>query len=181
RGFPYAPVRRLCYHREVNPKGGTSMRTVLPGLILAAVLAPAARAGGPAPDPDGLVAKLGSVKYAERAAAMAALDQLGPAALDALRKASQHPDPEVRHRAAVLVQRIEYRAEVVRLVGGKKLRLVYQNVPVLDAVKDFATRAGIAMDVEGDRMPVRERKITMDTGEVTFWEAFEAFCREAGL
>ena len=63
-------------------------------LVLAVLL-------GQAPDrvPADLVRQLGSAKYAVREAAMAALEELGPAALPALRAAGQSKDPEVRLRA----------------------------------------------------------------------------------
>ena len=112
---------------------------------------------------------------------MRALDRRGEPALKALRAATLSPDAEVRHRAALLVQRIEERLEIARVLGGKKLRLVYNDVAIFDAINDFSAKAGINLDVEGDRLGMRERRITLDTGEVTFWEAYELFCAKAGL
>jgi len=76
---------------------------------------------GQAPERDSadLVRQLGSAEYAEREAAMAALEELGPAALPALRAAGQSKDPEVRNRAAAAIATIEGRpmkeASMIRL------------------------------------------------------------------
>jgi hypothetical protein len=157
------------------------MRT--PVLVLASLLTLTypLRADGPASDVDSLIVKLGSAKFSERDAATLALDQRGAAALDALGKATQHADPEVRRRAHLLVQRIAHRLEAARALTANKVRLVYDNVLVLDAVKDFAAKTGLPMEVEGDRLGLRGRLIKLDTGEVSFWEAFDQFCRAAGL
>jgi hypothetical protein len=136
---------------------------------------------GPPADIKDWVAKLGSQKFKEREAASAALDRRGEDALSALRVTLVSTDPEMRRRASILVERIEGRLETSRLLAGKKIRLVYKDVLVLDAVNDFAAKAGFPIEVEGDRLGVHGRTISLDTGEVTFWEAFALFCRECGL
>jgi hypothetical protein len=159
------------------------MRFVVAGLLVT-VLGPAVAAApsdAPPPDMDGLVAKLGSNKYAEREAAMRALEQHGVAALNALEAATQHADPEVRHRAAVLLQRIESRLAVSRLLAGSSIRLVYKDVPVLDAVNDLAAKTGLTIDVEGDRLVLHQQTVTLDTAQTTLWEALGQFCKAAGL
>src|SRR5947209_7495756 len=89
---------------------------LLPLLIVLADAAP--------PDPGGinrLIRLLGSPQFAEREAATRALDKAGEPALSALRKAAgSDKDPEIRRRAAMLVERIEdrllpRRVEAVRL------------------------------------------------------------------
>jgi hypothetical protein len=157
------------------------MRLVAAGLLLAVVSS--ALAGGEAPvgEIETLIAKLGSTKFAERDKAMRALDQQGAAALKALESASFHDDLEVRLRAAQLMQRIENRLAIARVLASHKMRLVYKDVLVLDAVNDFSAKAGIAINVEGDRLALRERTITLDTGETSFWEALDQFCQAAGL
>src|SRR5262249_51842428 len=37
------------------------------------------------------------------------------------------------------------------------------------------------IQVEGDKAKLDARKITLDTGDVPFWHAYEAFCHAAGL
>src|SRR5207249_3390097 len=95
-------------------------------LLLAAGMAWTAHAGSEASGEgiDQLIAKLGSSKYAEREAAMRALDQHGAAALPDLEAATRHADPEVRHRATLLLRRIEHRLALARLLAGKTIRLV---------------------------------------------------------
>jgi hypothetical protein len=157
------------------------MRCTLLLPLACLVLSVPIRADSPPGEVEELVARLGSSKFKEREAAAAALDRCGAAALPALQAAVRHPDPEVSYRAQVLVQRIEQRLETAQLLGGKKLRLTYKDVAILDAVSDFSAKAGVAIEVEGDRLGLRDRTISVDTGDVPFWEAFDLFCRQAGL
>jgi hypothetical protein len=132
-------------------------------------------------DAQSLIDKLGSAKFKERESATLALDRLGKDALPLLRAALKTAEPEQRHRAAVLIQRIEERLEVEQLLAPKKVRLSYNNVPVLDALDDFAAKACVTIEVEGDHAGPRGRLLSLDTGEVTFWEALDQFCAKAGL
>jgi hypothetical protein len=134
-----------------------------------------------ADDIERLIAQLGSGKYAERAAAMKSLEDRGEAALPALYKVTEKGELELVRRAALLIERIENRVAVAPLLAGKKVRLTFKDVLVLDAVSDLWATTGFRLQVEGDRVPLHQRKITLDTGEVTFWEAFTQFCQVAGL
>jgi hypothetical protein len=99
-----------------------------PVLILAAAApVPPAAAHDPA-GVDQLIRQLGSDSFRERETANKALDERGAAALPALRQALDDSDPEVRCRAARLVEAIEarladsLRAETlaaVKALGGK--------------------------------------------------------------
>ena len=71
----------------------------LGGLLLAAVL------GGLTP--RGMIERLGSPKYAEREAASAALEKLGPSGFPALKAARNDSDPEVKNRATLIHDTIE--------------------------------------------------------------------------
>jgi hypothetical protein len=128
-----------------------------------------------------LVRQLGSESYAEREAAMAALDAAGEPALDALREAARGKDPEVRRRAVLLVRQVERRVEARKVLEPQRLRLEYKDVPLSEAVADFARKSGAAITLVPGRTKDADRKVTLDTGEVTFWEAFEKFCAAAGL
>lgn len=128
-----------------------------------------------------LIRQLGSDQFAERAAADTALDALGPAALSALQLARHSEDPEVSRRAHSLVARIEKRVEAGQLLAPKPVRLVYRDTPVSMAVTDFARKTGYPILLQGDTSKLAGRKITLDTGEVPFWEAFAQFCQAAGL
>src|SRR5262249_48230510 len=128
-----------------------------------------------------LIARLGSPRYEEREAATHALAALGPAALEPLRKALPGPDAEVRRRAAQLVQAIERRLETARALEPTSLRLIYRDMPVREAVADFARKTGFLIQLEGDRAKLTERRITLETGEISLWDAVAEFCQKAGL
>jgi hypothetical protein len=135
-----------------------------------------------APQLSELIAKLGSKKFLERDSATRTLAELGPMALDALRKALQSPDAEVRRRADSLIQTIERRIETAKFIAPKHVHLVYKDVLVLEAVADFAnhTKFPIVLN-DADRVKLANRKITLDTGDTSFWQAFDQFCQKAGL
>src|SRR4051794_9580826 len=90
---------------------------------------------GQAPDRDPAepVRQLGSAKYAVREAAMAALEELDPAALPALRAAGQSKDPEMRSRAAAAISTIEWRA----MKGASMIRLDVVDRPLDEVVERF--------------------------------------------
>src|SRR5262245_47864735 len=174
---------------SVSPAGSrrTPMRS-RPVLLLWSVLAllvpaaaPAAEDKAPAPNLPRLVADLGSDDFARREQATRAPDALGAPALDELRRAAAGDDAEVRRRARELVERIERRVETARLLQPRRVHLIYKNTPVADAVADFARQTGFAIELAGDRAKLNDRKVTLDTGPVPFWEAFDQFCRKAGL
>ncbi len=128
-----------------------------------------------------LIAQLGSKQFAEREAASAALDALGEPALASLRKARTSEDAEISRRAEGLVARIERRVESARLLEPKRVRLVYQEARVLEALADAARQTGLPLEFEGDRTPLSRRTLTLDTGDVSVWEALDQFKQAAGL
>ncbi len=128
-----------------------------------------------------LVEQLGSGNFDEREKASAALDKIGEPALDALRQAAKSDDAEVRRRAEELVKKIEKRAESAAVLVPKKVHLVYKDTPLPDAVKDFATKSGYTITLLDPENKLAGRKVTLDTGAVTFWQAFDQFCEKAGL
>jgi hypothetical protein len=127
------------------------------------------------------IAQLGSQKYAERQAAARTLDRLGAAALPALTRATKSKDPEVRRHAEALVQKIHKRIERDRLLAATRVHLVYRDMPVTDAVADFAKKTGFVIQLDGDKSKWAGRKLTLDTGNTTFWQAFDQFCVKAQL
>jgi hypothetical protein len=134
-----------------------------------------------AADADRLVEQLGSRKFPEREAAAKELDALGPAALDALKRAQSSEDAEVRRRAGELVARIERRLESQRLLAPRKVSFVCKDRPIPEAVAEFAKQTGRVVTVGGDLAALSRRKLTLDTGETTFWHALDQLCRAAGL
>jgi hypothetical protein len=129
---------------------------------------------------DRLIAQLSSAKYAERAAAMQALEDKGEAALPALLKVANQGDLEQQRRVALLIERIENRLAVAPWLTAKKAPLVYKDVLVLDALPDFFARKGFWISTVG-WTAIQNDRITVDAGEVTFWEAYTRLCESAGL
>ncbi len=87
---------------------------LIPGLLLVSLTLSAAAPPSPVAR---LVRQLGSESFAEREAASRALERLGEPALPLLRKATRHPDLEVRVRAARLVRLIQGRLDRVDFPG----------------------------------------------------------------
>ncbi len=141
-------------------------------------------AGEPAPDAArlrALIHQLGSESFAERARARAELEAIGAAALEPLRAALKHSDLETARRAAELIRVIEERELTARLLAPHKVRLVLDDVPVLEAVDQLAKLGGCVVRVDGDRLALAGKRVTLDTGTVTFWEAVDQLGARAGL
>jgi hypothetical protein len=130
---------------------------------------------------DKLVEQLGSGSYQEREAATKALDAIGIPALDKLRQAMQGDDAEIKRRATDLVKRIEKRAEVSRVLTAKRVHLVYKNTPLKDALEDFKKKSGYDLVLHDPENKLTDRKVTLDTGDTTFWEALDQLCDKAGI
>jgi hypothetical protein len=128
-----------------------------------------------------LIARLGSEDFREREEATRDLDQLGPRALEALRKAAELDDAEIRRRATHLASVIGRRLETTLALEPKRVQLLFRDTPVPDALDDFARRTGYTIVLAEGRDKLAARKITLDTGSVTFWEAFDQFCQKAGV
>src|SRR6516162_2711769 len=58
------------------------------------------------PKVDDLIHRLGDSSFEKRAAATKAIEQLGPEAFQALQKAKDNPDPEIRARVATLIPKV---------------------------------------------------------------------------
>jgi hypothetical protein len=129
---------------------------------------------------DKLVGQLGSKSFGERERAMEALDKLGLPALEALRKATRSRDSEVSRRAGELVERIEKRGTNSQMLAPTRVRLVCKDMPVADAVAELSRKSGYRI-VLTEPNKLQGRKITLDTGETTFWQAFDQLCDKAGL
>lgn len=171
---------------------------ILPGAaVLACGLAVAAAAlarpadGKPPADPAAvarLVKQLGSDSFEEREQASRDLEKLGPAALDALRAAVKDGEPEVQLRAQALLRKAEDKeqaarrqAEAARILAPKMVRLSFKQTPLPDALADFVKQSGYALHLHDPDGKLAGKKVTLDTGEVAFWEAFDRFCAAAGL
>jgi hypothetical protein len=144
--------------------------------LLLASLLPLASAQNAAPlpstNPDTLIARLGAPRYADREAAARSLEHLGRAALPPLRTAREDRDPEIRSRAALLLDRIErdllLRATPVALPSDLK--------NVRQAVELLAAHLGSPLAIDeaglGDRLLV-SRSNSNSLTTPTFWQFFE--------
>ena len=97
------------------------------GLFVLTAAMPAAPPTVPPASPDQLIEQLGSESYAEREAAMTALEKAGVAAIPVLEAAIRNPNPEISKRAVqVLAAGSERLHESVerprRLTSGCDLR-----------------------------------------------------------
>jgi hypothetical protein len=134
-----------------------------------------------APAPAELVARLGSDDFAQRESAVSALERAGAGAIPALRDAAKSPDPEVRHRAAAILTKLQRAADSTGKLAPKKLALDYRDVPIGTAINDLRVRTGLNITLDVNRIANPLRKVTCVTGEVPVWEALEQFCTAAEL
>jgi hypothetical protein len=128
-----------------------------------------------------LVKQLGSAKFEERERATQTLDEIGLPALEALRQAAKSDDAETRRRAQDLVSRIEKRGESAKILTATRVRLVYNDTPVAEAVADLAKKTGYPVTLYDPQNKLADRKVTLDTGDTTFWQALDQLCYKAGL
>jgi hypothetical protein len=146
------------------------------GLSLVAVLL---LGQSPTRDAADLVRQLGAARYAERDAASAALEALGPAALPALLAAAESKDPELRNRVQVIVAKIEWR----ELNAPSMVRLDVTDSP-LDAVVEtfgFPLPGRLAWHPDTPEA-IRRRRVTIrEPAPLPFWAAVDRLCRAGGL
>ena len=129
---------------------------------------------------DGVVQQLAHPKYAEREKAAKQLVEIGEPALPSLRAVLSSTDQEGRQRAEQLIAKIESAARSKKLLAAPKLRIKIDDKPLDKAVAEVAKLAKLplTLNVAG---PALNKKITVDTGELPYWEALEAFFKAAGL
>jgi hypothetical protein len=127
-----------------------------------------------------LVDQLGSDSFVQRDRAAKMLEQAGVPALVALRSAEKHGDLEVRRRAAGLVQRIEEKVLATRALQPQLVRLRFADTPLADAVLEVQRRTGLQVTLAEDPELAR-RAVTVDTGLLPTWQAWESLCRQAGV
>jgi hypothetical protein len=130
---------------------------------------------------DKLIEQMGSDDFKERDKATKDLSAIGVPALEALRKAAKSDDAEVRKRAEEIIPKIETQAESARILAPKRVHLVYKDTPLSEAVADFQKKSGYNIHLHDPDGKLKERKITLDTGDTTFWHALELFCAKAEL
>ncbi len=130
---------------------------------------------------DKLIEQLGSGNFAEREKATKELGAIGVPALEALRKAIKSDDAEIRKRIEDILPKIERQAESARVLIPKRVHLIYKDTPLEEAVADFGKKSGYSIELHDPDGKLKERKITLDTGETTFWHALGLLCDKAEM
>jgi hypothetical protein len=154
------------------------------GRVLGLLLFPLLAAPLVAETPDPYEAKVQALahpRYAERERAARDLVVAGEPALKALRAAATSPDPELRTRAAAIAETIARALRSERLLAAPKIAIKLDKVPLQQAVIEVAKKTGVRFQLEPSRDADFRRLVTLDTGEVPFWEAVQAFYAAAGL
>ncbi len=128
-----------------------------------------------------LIKQLGSDEFEAREKATKELEQVGTPAVEALREAAKTGDAEVKTRAAGILEKVEKKAATEKLLAPTKVKLSFKDTPLKDALTEFNKKSGYTITVHDPDNKLKDRTVTVDTGEVTFWEAFDKFCEKAGL
>lgn len=148
-------------------------------LLSLAVVAPLS---AQTPDPyEAKVQGLAHPRYAEREKAARELIAIGEPALKSLRAVSSSPDPELRARAAIVAEKIDRAVRSERLLVASKLAIKLDKVPLQQALAQVSQKSGLRFHLDSSKETNSQRPITLDTGEVPFWEAVHAFYSAAGL
>jgi hypothetical protein len=125
-----------------------------------------------------LIKALGSVNFADRERADEALRRMGAEAIEPLRRAVRGPDLETSGRAQKVLAAIELR---VRMSPTKLVHLKLSDASIPQAVGELASQSGYSLYLFDPDMRLQAGNVTLDTGKVTFWEAFDKLCFKAGL
>ena len=151
------------------------------GLLLPAAVLRAAEPQPPAERLKALISQLGSERFQDRQEASRLLEQAGEPALPLLRALLTTSDLEVRRRAEDLIPRIEVRLETARAIAPSRVNFKCQDLTVAEAITEFVKQTGHQVLPVGDLSKMAERRITLDTGDTTFWDAFAQLCAKAGI
>lgn len=160
------------------------MRTILIGtLVLALGTSIVVSADEPAKPEQiaGLIRALSSSKFTDREKADRELRKIGEPALKQLKEAAQSRDYEVRERAFATIQFIQQKLENDKLLLAPKLRLQFEKTPLQDAIADLAKKTGIKFQLDPKATKDPKQPLTLDTGDVAYWEAVEKFLAATGL
>jgi hypothetical protein len=126
-----------------------------------------------APTTERLIEQLGSREFKLREAAVKALANRGEEALPAMRKALQHPDPEVRKQLEQLVGDTERAA----LLAPKRVTMKFDGA-LKDALAELSRHSGYRVDLQGGPL---QQSVSLDLKNATFWEALDKISAQSGL
>jgi hypothetical protein len=126
-----------------------------------------------------LIQNLGNASFSERDQASKKLETMGPDVLTIVRQAKS-TDPEVNARLNRLVDKLEEQALTASILTPRLVHLKVKDVTVLEAVSELRKISGLQIDPTGD-MTGLARKITLDTGNVSVWQALQQLCEKGGM
>jgi WD40 repeat protein len=172
--FSPAPKRRDAPPLTMRVDAGTPGR--VPASVVAWVPAVKRRAATPK-QIAGWIEQLGNVQT--RAAAARALEEVGPPALKALAQVARDP----KGKAAQPARQIMDRIAIAQALAPTRIGLKLKNAPVAQAVEALAKQAGIPLHYRPQprRFDAPVKKITLALDGVSFWEALDRLCQNAGL
>ncbi len=81
----------------------------------------------------------------------------------------------------MLVRKFDDQQLKSTLLAGKKLRLKVENATPREAVAELAKQSGYPVEFAAGQHGADQAKITLDTGETTFWEALHSLSAKANL
>ena len=135
----------------------------------------------PATHVQALIDQLGAEDYSDRESATIKLENIGPAAIHALRSASLSSNPEVRTRAAILANKLQQLKDSKDCIAAKRVTLSYRDIPLGTALADLKKQTGLNIVIDPTRIANPLRRITCEAKDLPIWEALEAFCIAAEL
>jgi hypothetical protein len=170
------------WHPSLLSAKGTLVDRTLSWVVLLTglVLGPGARGNGaadparPAPAVGQWIEQLGHRDFRVREKASKALEELGPEALPALRKAKDHPDPEVRRRLGDLIAPLE----TTLLLAPKRVTLRLAQKPLRAAVAELTKQTGYKIEVYGGN---DNNVYNFQIDNLPFWDAIDQVCATCGL
>lgn len=128
-----------------------------------------------------LVAKLGSASFAQREKARANLEALGPhVALEPLKRIKKSNDAELNRRVADLIRRLEDQLLTEQILAPKMVDLKLDGLSVRQSISELAKASGYPIEFLGDATKFADKRITLN-GKMTFWQAIDQLCEQAGL
>ena len=117
--------------------------------------------------------QLGGDDAKASAEAAAALMDVGPPALAALKQTVAGPDDGLARRAAEVGDRIE----VAEALSPTRVRLKLQDASIADAVAALTKQFGVHVDYSDPVQNARPtKKITLELDNMSFWEAIDRLC-----
>lgn len=149
--------------------------------LTAAVLVGGLGAQPPAdPEIAKLIRQLEAPRFDDRENAAKRLEEIGPAALPALREAAQSRNPAVAQRATLLVQLIEQRGDAKDTLQPTQVQVDCRDKPLGDVLKELGSQVKLSFKIEDEKLS--SKKVTFKTdGKMPFWRAVEQLSKEAGF